>query len=65
MKLEIEETDFKFIYQVLCRAKLVHELLMTSPDLPEIVRNRHRENAKMANTACDLMTEAISKGGAK
>ena len=63
MKLEIDETDFNFVTQILCRAKVTHESLMTDPNLCQTNRDRHRENAKMAQTAHDLMYEAKKKGG--
>lgn len=62
MKLEIDETDFQFVTQILCRAKATHESLMTDPNHCQVVRDRHRENAKMAQTAFDLMYEAMKKG---
>lgn len=65
MRLEIDETDFRFVTQILCRAKSTHESLMVDPNLCQIVRDRHRENAKMAQTAFDLMYEAKEKGGTK
>ena len=65
MKLEIDETDFQFVTRILCRAKLTHEQLMASPDLCQVVRDRQREYAKMAQTAYDLMYEAKKKGGAE
>ena len=62
MTLEIDEIDYDFVRQVLMRAKGTHESLMVSPDLCQIVRDRHRENAKMAQTAFDMMYEAKKKG---
>ena len=65
MKLEIDEIDFNFVTQILSRAKVTHESLMTDPNLCQTNRDRHRENAKMAQTARDLMIEAKKKGGAE
>lgn len=63
MKLEINETDFNFITRILYRAKVTHESLMTSPGICEVVRDRQREYAKMAQTAYDLMHKAKKEGG--
>lgn len=65
MILEIDETDFQFVTQILYRAKVTHESLMTDPNLCQANHDRHRENAKMAKTAYNLMYEAKKKGGAK
>ena len=64
MKLEIDEIDFQFVTQILCRAKVNFASLMTDPNYCQTVRDRYRENAKMAQTARDLMYEAKKKGGA-
>lgn len=61
MRLEINETDLKFIKHVLLLAKCTHESLMTDPDVCETNRERHREHAKMAQTAYDLMRSAVVK----
>lgn len=65
MILEIDETDFQFVTQMLCRAKSTHQTLMVDPNHCQAVRNRARENAKMAQTAYDLMYDAKKKGSAK
>lgn len=65
MILEIDETDFQFVTQMLCRAKSTHQSLMVDPNHCQTVRDRSRENAKMAQTAYDLMYDAKKKGDAK
>ena len=55
MKLEIDDTDLTFIERVLLCAKVTYESLMMDPDVCETNRNRHRENAKLAQTAYNLM----------
>lgn len=65
MILEIDETDFQFVTQILCRARVTYASMMTDPNISQTVRNRYRENAKIAETARDLMYDAKRKGGAK
>ena len=61
MRLEINETDLKFIKHVLLLAKCTHESLMTDPDVCEANRERHREHAKMAQKAYDILNSAEAK----
>lgn len=61
MILEIDETDFQFVTQILCRARVTYESMMTDPNISQTARNRHRENAKIAETARDLMYDAKRK----
>lgn len=63
MKLEIDEVDFEFVTQMLCRAEICHKSLMTDPNLCQTVRDRHRESAKMARQARWMMYAAKKKGG--
>lgn len=65
MKLEIDDTDYLFVGRVLLTAKSTHERLMTDPNICEINRNRHREHAKMAQTAYDLLKKAKEEGASK
>lgn len=65
MKLEIDEVDFSFITNILCRAKLVFASLGCSHDICEVNRNRYREDAKMARQARDMLHAAQKEGGAK
>lgn len=64
MILEIDEVDFGFITNILCRASLVFERLGSSHDVCAQNRDRYREDAKMAKQARQMMYEA-KKGGAK
>lgn len=64
MTLEIDEVDFGFITNILCRASLVFEQLGSSHDVCVQNRDRYREDAKMAKQARQMMYEA-KKGGAK
>lgn len=61
IKLGIDDTDLTFIGRVLLFAKVTHEELMTDPDVCEANRDRHREHAKMAQKAYDLMRAAVVK----
>lgn len=64
MTLEIDEVDFGFITNILCRASLVFEQLGSSHDVCAQNRDRYREDAKMAKQARQMMYEA-KEGGAK
>lgn len=64
MTIEIDEVDFGFITQILCRASIVFEQLGCSHDVCAANRDRFREDAKMAKQAREMMYEA-KKGGAK
>ena len=58
MKLEIDEVDFSFITNILCRAKIVFASLGCSHDICEVNRDRYREDAKMAQQARNMMYAA-------
>lgn len=58
MKLEINEVDFGFITNILCRAKTVFESLGCSHDVCAVNRDRYREDAKMAQQAREMMYAA-------
>ena len=62
MTLEIDEVDFGFITNILCRASLVFEQLGSSPDICAKNRDRYREDAKMAKQARQMMYEKQRKG---
>lgn len=64
MTLEIDEVDFGFITDILCRASLVFEQLGSSHDVCATNRDRYREDAKMAKQARQMMYEA-KKGGSR
>lgn len=64
MRIEIDDVDFGFITNILCRASLVFEQLGSSHDVCASNRDRYREDAKMAKQARRMMYEA-KKGGAK
>lgn len=64
MKLEIDEVDFGFITNILCRASLVFERLGSGHDICAKNRDRYREDAKMAQQAREMMYKA-KEGGAK
>lgn len=65
MILEIDEVDFSFITNILCRAKIVFASLGCSHDICEVNRDRYREDAKMAQQARNMMYDAKKEGGAK
>ena len=58
MKIEIDEVDFGFITNILCRASLVFEQLGSSHDICTTNRDRYREDARMAKQARQMMYEA-------
>lgn len=58
----IDEVDFGFATNILCRAKLVSESLGSSHDVCAVNRDRYREDAKMAKQWRQMMYEA-KKGG--
>lgn len=58
MRLEIDEVDFGFITNILCRAKIVFEDLGHSHDVCAKNRDRFREDAKMARQAREMMYAA-------
>lgn len=58
MRLEIDEVDFGFITNILCRAKIVFEDLGHSNDVCAKNRDRFREDAKMARQAREMMYAA-------
>lgn len=62
MTLEIDEVDFGFITNILCRASLVFEQLGSSHDICAKNRDRYREDAKMAKQARQMMYEKQRKG---
>ena len=61
MRLEIDEVDFGFITNILCRAKIVLEGLGRSHDVCATNRDRFREDAKMAQQAREMMYAARVK----
>ncbi len=65
MTLEIDEVDFEFVTQILCRAEVCHKSLMTDLNLCQTVRDGHRESAKMARQARWMMYAAKKKGDEK
>ena len=65
MKLEIDEVDFGFVTNILCRASLVFEQLGSSYDVCAENRDRYREDAKMAKQARQMMYDKAREGGAK
>lgn len=65
MILEIDEVDFSFITNILCRAKIVFASLGCSHDICEVNRDRYREDAKMAQQARNMMYDAKKEGGEK
>lgn len=62
MKLDIDEVDFDFIVAILCRAEIFFKEQGCSPDVCEVNRDRHRENAKMARQAQQMMWSARRSG---
>ena len=64
MTIEIDEVDFGFITNILCRASLVFKQLGSSHDVCAKNRDRYREDAKMAQQARDMMYDAKQKGDA-
>lgn len=64
MNIEIDEVDFMFITNILCRAKAVFESLGCSHDVCAANRDRYREDAKMAQQAREMLY-AAKEGGAK
>lgn len=58
MKLDIDEDDFDFIVDILYRAEIFFKEQECSPDVCEVNRDRHRENAKMARQAQQMMWSA-------
>ncbi len=58
MKLEIDETDFGFITNILCRAMTVFESLGCDHNVCAANRDRYREDAKMARQARKMMYKA-------
>lgn len=62
LNIEIDEVDFGFITSVLCRAKVVFELLGSSHGVGAVNRDRYREDAKMAQQAREMMY-AAKEGG--
>lgn len=65
MTLEIDEVDFGFITNILCRAAIMFEQLGCSHNICAQNRDRYREDAKMAKQARDMMYDKAKKGGAK
>lgn len=65
MKLEIDEVDFYFITNILCRAKLTFESLGCDHNVCAANRDLYREDAKMAQQARNMMYDARKKGGEK
>lgn len=65
MTLEIDEVDFGFITDILCRASLVFKQLGSSHDVCAMNRDRYREDAKMAKQARQMMYDKAKEGGAK
>lgn len=58
MKIDIDEDDFDFIVAILYRAEIFFKEQECSPDVCEVNRDRHRENAKMARQAQQMMWSA-------
>ena len=56
--IEIDEVDFGFITNILCRASFVFEQLGSSHDVCVKNRDRYREDAKMAKQARQMMCES-------
>ena len=65
MKIEIDETDFRYINSVLICAKVEWEIKMTNTGVCEANRERAREHAKMARRASELLKAAISANGSE
>ena len=63
MRLEIDEVDFGFITNILCRAKIFFEELGHSHNVCSTNRDRFREDAKMAQQAREMMYAAKEKVG--
>ncbi len=55
MIVELDKTDFNLVTTCLLRAAYTHETLMTDSNVCQENRDRHREYAKMARAAWDLM----------
>lgn len=58
MTIEIDEVDFGFITDILCRATFVFQQLGSSHDVCAKNRDRYREDAKMAQQAREMMYAA-------
>jgi hypothetical protein len=61
VRLEIDEVNFGFITNILCRAKIVFAGLGCSHDVCATNRDRFREDAKMAQQAREMMYAAKVK----
>ena len=64
MSIDLDEVDFSFITNILCRARFVFEALGSSHDVCAANRDRYREDAKMAQQARAMMYAAKKQGDA-